>query len=177
MKRFLGRLTAVLAVIACVSMVSSNSAFAVGAGNATIAGSGTISPGLTDIGRNQTVSFSGTGAAAAVSAGPNAAYTGPVSCSFSASGINETTTSGGGTANGSCSGSVGPLSLSASCSLTYTRTGGVVVINGGCTITITGPVVGTATAGATVRGAFVFAPTSANPVTSYALVGDAILNS
>ena len=126
-------------------------------GTAAVAGSGTISPGLTTVGHSQSITFGGT----AVVAGTTGS--GTYTCNFTGtSDILETIQTGDGNASGTCNGTV-PTVQSFTCTVHYTRTGGVVTLTGNCTGSVNGPL---AAAGCVLE------PTSANPAKSYELQCD-----
>jgi len=138
------------AILSSLSLIGSAQA----ANYATVAGTGGISPGLPQSGcAFQSVSFSGT----AVAVGTNA---GTYSITFNGnSDICEdlNTGHGSGTLSGGVTGSV-----------TYSRTGSAVTLSGSVTL------------GGTTEniqaGGCAFAPTSAPPITSYALNCNLVLN-
>ena len=169
MKRLLSRLTAVAAVTAALSMTAANSAYATHAvGEGTVVGSGSISPGLTLVPTNQSVTFTGTLVGTFTVDG--AVWAGTANCTFSGTGVAETDAQGQGTVSGSCTAAVSATSsFTASCNLRYTRVGLVVTISGSCSVNVGGR-----SATVTVTGAFVFEPTTANPVTSYLLQGEVV---
>jgi hypothetical protein len=153
MKRLVAKIGVVLPVVAALAMLTPGSAYAAAAG--VVTGSGTISPGLNNppAGSLQTFAFTGTATGVfGTTAG---------SCTISSSGKSdgpEDTVQGAGKGDATCSGA----GISASATFSYTRAGGVVVILG--TATVNG-------APCTLGGAFVFAPTSTNPVTTFTLAG------
>jgi hypothetical protein len=182
MKRLLSRLGLVLPLVLTMGLVGSTGAHSavVGVDGLVIVGSGTISPGLTLVPTNQTVTFSsiaGVGGGAAVSSTGNAGAAGPlVSCTFNGNGVAETSISGSGTATGTCAAS--PLTGSINCTVEYDRAGPIVVVTvvNNCTATVSG-VFGPITIGAVTTvgvGVFVFIPTTVNPTTSYLLAGGAV---
>jgi hypothetical protein len=121
-------------------------------GGGAVVGHGTISPGLTTTPTYQTISFTGTLAAA----GNPASKAGTYTCNFTgSSSIAETLQKGKGTAKGSCSGSKG----TATATVRYGRNGGVVTLNGSST----GALVGT------ITGVCNFVPTTAPKVKAYQL--------
>ena len=138
------------AILSSLSLIGTAQA----ANVATVVGTGTISPGLPQSGcAFQTVSFSGTAVAVGTNAGPyNVTFNGN-------SDICETL----GTGHGS-----GTLSGGVTGSVTYSRTETVVTLSGSVSL-----------GGATeniVAGCCTFAPTSAPPITSYALNCKLVLN-
>jgi hypothetical protein len=171
MKKLLGRLGVVLAIATSLSMVATNGAYATSGGEGVVTGNGVISPGLTTVPTNQSVTFGGT-LAGAFTVGVNATA-GVVNCSFSGSStIAETEANGQGTVSGSCSGGTGvPSAFSASGSLSYLRIGPVVVVDD---INITVCVASNCEQNEDVHGVFLFEPTSANPTASYLLQGDVV---
>ncbi|MDQ1444278.1 MAG: hypothetical protein QOI20_742 [Acidimicrobiaceae bacterium] len=142
MKRTIGRLSFLLAIVTAVAMVGTNSAYAAAAGTGVVEGSGTISPGISEptplTGTPQTFSFNGTIVGAFVS-GTNA-YAGTVNCSFNGSDPNASVVLGGpGPVGGSCSGTMpvtgATISISAP-GLTFVRAGAVVVVTGSADVCI-----------------------------------------
>lgn len=129
-------------------------------GTLVAAGSGTISPGLTTTPTFQTsVNFTGT---VVVAGAPGA---GDYNCTFNgASTIAETEAVGQGSGTLTCTGVV-PVGQSFSCSLSYERTGTVVVVRGGCSGSVSGSVTAT----------LAFEPTSVNPTSSYQLQGTGVI--
>ncbi|MDQ1444276.1 MAG: hypothetical protein QOI20_740 [Acidimicrobiaceae bacterium] len=171
MKRTLGRLSFLLAIVTAVAMVGTNSAYAVAAGAGVVAGSGTISPGISELtpltGTPQTFSFSGT-IVGAFAVDTNA-YAGTVNCSFNGSDPNASVVLGGpGPVGGSCSGTMpvtGTTITITAPNLTFIRAGAVVEVSGSATVCINGNC-GTVTAVAAlafVAGGF--------PVTNYSVAG------
>ncbi|HEV2890438.1 MAG TPA: hypothetical protein VGX28_08680 [Frankiaceae bacterium] len=116
---------------------------------AAIVGSGTISPGLTEVVQSQSISFTGTATAIGTDGLP-----GTYSCSFAGTGFGN---AAGGT--GTVSGVCGPLSFPA---CTFVFTGGHVTV--ACPLPVG---VGAADC--------VFQPTDIRPTTRYNLVCGALL--
>ena len=173
MHRLMRKLSVVMALVAALGMVGSNSAYGAAAAAGVIVGGGTISPGLTTTATFQTsVTFTGTAVgAAAVGASADGGIYG---VSFSGSSdIAETTLQGQGSGSGTISGpgTLKPASDNITASLQYIRVGPVVVIiaNGSTSITANSAT----QAGGTAIGAFVFVPGQVPPaaVTSYTLAG------
>ncbi|MDQ1444277.1 MAG: hypothetical protein QOI20_741 [Acidimicrobiaceae bacterium] len=170
MKRTIGRLSFLLAIVTAVAMVGANSAYAAGGGTGVVEGSGTISPGISDPlppGTPQSFSFNGTIVGAFVS-GTNA-YAGTVNCSFNGSDPGASVVLGGpGPVGGSCSGTMPVTGTTISISapgLTFVRAGAAVVVTGSATVCINGTCT-TVTVVATlvfVAGGF--------PVTNYSVAG------
>ncbi|HEX8002036.1 MAG TPA: hypothetical protein VF519_05010 [Mycobacteriales bacterium] len=115
-----------------------------------VTGAGTISPGLTEVPRAQSISFSGA-ATAIGSDGIPATW----ACAWSATGLNDTVAAGFGSASGSC----GPVSFS---SCQWTREGTDVQIF------CVDP------SGKALHGRFVFQPGNVNPITRFTLAGTAV---
>lgn len=140
------RMGLVVAGIGAVAVAALPASASTGA--ATIAGGGTISPGLTVGGGAQTFSFNGSGTAATDS------YQGSFSCTVNGNDSIGTIAQGAGSFTGNCVAGTTTEPVTGS----YTRVGGAVKLDG----TIgPGPVSGTFT------GACTFEATSAPTVTSY----------
>ncbi|MDQ1685447.1 MAG: hypothetical protein QOC82_2184 [Frankiaceae bacterium] len=141
-----------------LALVTAASAFAVVPANAdtgdaaTITGTGTISPGLTDAGGPQTFSFSGNGG------GVVGGVAGQYSCSVNGNDTIGTTTQGAGAFSGTCSTPCGTIGVSGN----YTRTGAAVSASGSITSGCipTRPVTITC----------VFAPSGTPPIVGFTLV-------
>jgi len=115
-------------------------------GTATIAGTGTISPGLTQAGDpGQTFTFGGTGAAA------TSAVHDAITCTVAGNDTIGSWAQGAGSFAGNCVGSV--TAGTSSVSGNYTRTGAAVTVSGIATATSPGGFSGT------FDGGCVFAPT------------------
>ncbi|MDQ1685449.1 MAG: hypothetical protein QOC82_2186 [Frankiaceae bacterium] len=145
-------LVAVVAAASAVTMVPANAATG---DAAVIAGSGTISPGLTLAGGAQTFTFSGTGA------GTVAGMNGQATCDVTGDDTIGTYSQGAGSFHGSCNTPCGTVGVAG----TYTRTGSVVSGGGAATSGC-----GSITVGYSLSLHCVFNPTSGPTVTSYALV-------
>jgi hypothetical protein len=176
MKRLVSKLSLLMAIAAAVAMFGQSSAYAVGADAAVVVGSGTITPGLTTVPTAQSFTFTTANLASvpsvAVGASTNGGvFAGTINCSFNGSSPGETVATGVGAGSGTCTAPAGPggTSGAVSCaSLTYFRVGAlVVVVLDPCTATVNG----NSNNSGLGAGAFVFVPTSANPTTSYQLVG------
>jgi hypothetical protein len=143
-------------------------AHAVGTGAVVVAGSGTISPGLTTVPTNQSFTFSTVASFAAVGSTNGGANVVTLNCFFSGSStLPETTAAGLGTGSGSCTTSQSIVgSISITCSMTYLRVGPIQIIIYTCTITING---NSNNSGIEI-GICVWAPTTFNPTTSYVTV-------
>jgi hypothetical protein len=152
MKRLIAKSTVVVAAVALTMFGGMTGAGATGAGAA--AGTGTITPALTDVPQNTAVAFDGT--AAGITTAPTVAA-GTCNVHFQGTGTGETVATGNGSGSLTCSGGIsGPGALSISCQVSYHRDYTVVTVTGSC-----GPA-GSLTATCS------FAPTS-NPPKSYAL--------
>lgn len=182
--RLARKLTVVGVLLAGLSMLSTNTAYAApGLGGAVVQGSGTISPGLTAAPTVQpTISFGGTATGAFANSAP-AADVGSVTCSFNGSSnttVGDNYAVGLGQVSGSCAGSglITNASINVSCPvLTYVRIGTIVLVISGdlnnlCKVTVSGT-----TSTGVVVGAFNFTPNTVVPpgsaVTAYDLVGAA----
>ncbi|HEX8004140.1 MAG TPA: hypothetical protein VF519_15740 [Mycobacteriales bacterium] len=128
------------------ALLSASPAVAANVDVAAITGSGTLSPGLTEVVQNQSISFTGTATVVGTDGLP-----GSYPCSFSGTGFGNMA-GGTGTVSGSC----GPLSFPG-CSLVFTGVHVIVVcpINGGT--------------GGIGAGDCVFQPTNVRPTTRYNL--------
>ncbi|MDQ1685448.1 MAG: hypothetical protein QOC82_2185 [Frankiaceae bacterium] len=141
-----------------LALVTAASAFAVvpaGASTgdaATIAGSGTISPGLTTTPTAQSITFSGNGA------GTIGGVTGSYSCTVNGNDPAGTVQQGSGAVNGNCNTPCGSVSVSGSFSRTGATVTGSVTVNAGCLINHVIAIICN------------FVPTSGPTVTSYALI-------
>lgn len=125
------RVTLLTAMITALVLIVGAMPAAAHEGGGGIQGSGTIAPGLSEVPRNQSVTFTGSGVA--VSDGPHAA--GTFTCTFTGGSTSPETLAGGsGTATGSCSGNdvVTNASLGANCTVRYVRVAGEVHITGTC---------------------------------------------
>ena len=162
-------------------------------GALVVAGSGTISPGLTATPTNQAVSFSGTGvgavstsvATAVLPPGVTArqgAAVGIFSCNFNGNSPGANQLVGAGLLAGVCAGG-GVGTAVANCNVNYSRVGIIVVANVNCGTTSTlNSVLGINVAGGgTGVGVFLFipdqppAPIGSAPITSYQLLGAAAI--
>ena len=115
----LGMAVAALGAVAVAALPAS----AATQGNATIAGTGNIRPGLLPTGTNpQTFDFSGTGALATTDTTIN----GALNCAVTGDDSVGTYSQGAGSFSGSCSTSGGTSTVGG----TYTRTGGQVTVTG-----------------------------------------------
>jgi hypothetical protein len=158
--------------------------YAVGAQGGVVVGSGTVSPGLTSTPTNVSYTLStsnvfGLPSVEALADTSGGATSGEWTCFFSGSTgaapfpvnllhLNETVLFGYGTWSGACSTAVSVVgSGSASCTVTYVRVDAAMVLDGKCEIFVNGVDAGSA---AVAAGAL-FVPTSANPTTSFQLVG------
>jgi hypothetical protein len=140
-----------IAVVAGAAAITAMPANADNTDHIAIAGTGTISPGLTDAGGAQTFSFNGNG-------GGNAfGQTGAFSCSVNGNDTIGTTTQGAGQFNGSCNTPCGSVGVSGN----YTRTAAVVSASGSLT--------SGCLAGHSFSGTCAFVPSSGPTVTSYAV--------
>jgi hypothetical protein len=120
-------------------------------GAASIAGTGTISPGLTQTGDpGQTFTFGGDGAAATTTQHDT------IHCNVTGNDTIGSWNQGAGSFSGNCTGSGGGAS---SVSGTYTRTGGAVTVSGTATATNGGGFSGN------FNGACAFSPSNADPNT------------
>jgi len=125
--------------------------------DATIAGTGTISPGLTQAGGPQTYTFSGTGGGAGVD-NTGTPQAGTFSCAVSGDDTIGTLTSGAGSFSGSCNTPCGTNGVSGS----YTRTLSAVSADGSVT--------SGCFSGSTISIKCHFQATAAPPVVSFSLV-------
>jgi len=145
----------VVALLAAASTFLAVPANAVGA--VTIAGTGGISPGLTQAGGAQTYTFSGTGGGVATDSSGNL-QAGTYSCSLSGDDVIGTLTVGAGSLGGTCNTPCGSVGVSGS----YIRTYAVVTANGRTNI-------GDCFSGNPFTVVCAFPPTSPPPVVSYAV--------
>lgn len=195
MKRLFRALLPAVALTATMSMVSSGTAYAVGATAAVVRGSGSISPGLSTTPTVQTnVTFDGAISGLGIFVNPvgptvTVAAATNVSCSFVGSSTGtETSALGQGSGTVTCDSATGGNVVGVvngnvitrvrfSCTLTYQRIGPVVRITGMCTVTVdyAGPGSPLVLSG-TLRGVFVFVPRDTNPTRSYDLVGVSTLD-
>lgn len=140
-----------IAVVAGAAAFTAMPANAGSGDHIAIAGTGTISPGLTQTGGPQTFSFAGNGGGTAFG------QSGQFSCSVNGNDTIGTTTSGSGGFSGSCNTPCGTVGVSGN----YTRTAGVVSVGGNITSGCLSP--------HTFNGSCAFTPTSGPTVVSYAV--------
>lgn len=125
-------------------------------GAASLTGTGTISPGLTETGGAQSFTYSGTGVIAADTS------QGLLSCTWTGNDSIGTLEQGAGSLSGSCSTPQGSATLSGS----YVRTGVVVTIDGSW---VGAGVAGLFTAGCTFTGTTIAVPPIPPSIKGFAL--------
>jgi hypothetical protein len=154
MRRFRRGSFALLTGLALGGLVfNGTSASAIGAGGGQFVGSGTITPGLTLTPQPVSGAISGTLVGAGEWNNPTVIED---SCSFSFNGSSDDLATGAGSASGACSGTA-----TVTASFSYTRAAGALVASGSASVN------GFATSIIIVCS---FMPTSASPVTSFAII-------